>query len=47
VHLAEVTVKRAYRRLFQVGNLDGSLRILYAGLHWLVAPEAIPDLTRS
>ena len=47
VHLAEVTVKRAYRQLFQVGNLDGSLRIFYGGLHWLVAPEAIPDLTRS
>ncbi|MHB1527227.1 MAG: lysylphosphatidylglycerol synthase transmembrane domain-containing protein [Candidatus Dormibacteria bacterium] len=47
VHLAEVTVKHAHRRLFQVGNLDGGLRILYATLHWLVAPEAIPDLSRS
>jgi uncharacterized protein (TIRG00374 family) len=45
VHLAEVTVKLAYRRLFQVGNLDGSLRVLYPALHWLVAPEAIIDLT--
>jgi uncharacterized protein (TIRG00374 family) len=47
VHLAEVTVKRAYRRLFQVGNLHGGLRFFYALLHWLVAPEAIRDLTRG
>jgi hypothetical protein len=47
VHLAEVTVKRAYRTLFQVGEVHGELRFFYAVLHWLVAPEAIHDLTRS
>ncbi len=47
VHLGEITVQRAHRRLFQVGRLDGSLRVLYPALRWLVAPEAISDLTRS
>jgi hypothetical protein len=47
VHLSEVTVKRADRRLVQVGNLHGSLRLLYPVLRWLVAPEAIRDLASS
>jgi hypothetical protein len=47
VHLSEVTVKRADRRLVQIGKLDGSLRLLYPALRWLVAPEAIIDLASS
>lgn len=47
VHLAEVTVQRANLRLSQVGKLDGSLYVLYPMLRWLVAPEAILDLTSS
>jgi len=47
VHLSEVTVRRAHHRLIEVGNLEGSLRLLYPALRWLVAPEAITDLASS
>jgi len=41
VHLAESTVKHAYQRMFREGNLEGSLRVAHAALHWLVPPEAL------
>ncbi|MHB8393014.1 MAG: lysylphosphatidylglycerol synthase transmembrane domain-containing protein [Candidatus Dormibacteria bacterium] len=47
VHLAETTVKHAYRRMFQVGRLEGPLGLAHATLHWLVAPEAVRELTRG
>jgi hypothetical protein len=47
VHLSEVAVGRAHHRLVEVGKLDGSLRLLYPALRWLVAPEAITDLASS
>jgi hypothetical protein len=45
VHLAEVTVKRANLKLSQAGQLHGSLFVLYPVLRWLVAPEAVLDMT--
>ncbi len=47
LHMAETTVKHAYRRMFQVGRLEGALGLAHAALHWLVAPEAVRELTRS
>lgn len=47
VHLGEVTVQRAQRSLVQAGRVGRGLRILYPVLRWVVAPEAISDLTRS
>ncbi len=47
VHLAEATVRRAYRRLFQCGQMGTLLGPAHAALHWLVAPEAIVEISRS
>lgn len=45
VHLAETTVKHAYRRMFREGSLQGGLRVAHAALHWLVPPESLWEIT--
>jgi glycosyltransferase 2 family protein len=45
VHVAEVIVKRASLTLSRAGTLHGSLWVLYPVLRWLVAPEAVLDIT--
>jgi uncharacterized protein (TIRG00374 family) len=45
VHIAEVTVRRASLKLSQADKLQGSLCVLYPVLRWLVAPEAVLDMT--
>ena len=47
VHLAEVTVHRAYQRLFQCGHMGSLLGPAHAALHWMVAPEAIGEISRG
>lgn len=45
VHIAEVIVRRASLKLSQADKLQGSLYVLYPALRWLVAPEAVLDMT--
>ena len=45
VHVAEVIVKRASLELSQAEKLHGSLWVVYPVLRWLVAPEAVLDMT--
>jgi uncharacterized protein (TIRG00374 family) len=45
VHVAEVVVKRAGIKLSQAGKLQGTMGVLYPVMRWLVAPEAVLDMT--
>ncbi len=47
VHLAEATVRSAYRRLFQCGHMGSVLGPAHAVLHWVVAPEAMVEISRG
>lgn len=47
IHLSEVTVRRAYRRLFQEGQMGSALGAAHAVLHWVVAPEAMMEINRG
>lgn len=47
VHLAERTVKHAYRRLLEVGNMGSTLGTAHKLLSWMVAPESLVEINRG